>query len=183
MTLKRSVKRISSSAIPRMISVALWEPQFPPVSISIGMKDTRRGMAANAFSYLVMIVPVMMEVNIKIKSHGIRFFACWRTDVSKYVFSLGLMAAIFVISSVASSTITSIASSNVTIPTMRPSWSITGSASRSYFVNSCATCSWSACVYTEMISVSIRSLIGTLSSVVIKSFALTIPTSFLRSVI
>ena len=27
-------------------------------------------------SYLVMIVPVMMEVNIKIKSHGIRFFAC-----------------------------------------------------------------------------------------------------------
>ena len=66
-----------------MIRVELWEPQFPPVSISIGINDTRSGIAANAFSYFVMIVPVMIDVNIRIRSHGIRFLAWANTDVSK----------------------------------------------------------------------------------------------------
>ena len=82
-TRKKSWNRISSSAIPRMTSVELWEPQFPPVSISIGMKETSSGMAANAFSYFVIIVPVMIEENIKISSHGILRFAWENAEVSK----------------------------------------------------------------------------------------------------
>ena len=66
-----------------MISVALWEPQFPPVSMSMGMKDTRIGTAAKASSYLVMIVPVMVAENIRISSHTIRCRACSNTDISK----------------------------------------------------------------------------------------------------
>ena len=42
---------ISERASPRMTSVELCEPQFPPVSINIGIKDTRSGIAANASSY------------------------------------------------------------------------------------------------------------------------------------
>ena len=49
-TLKISRKVMSPSAIPRIISVELCEPQLPPVSISIGIKDTKIGTAANAFS-------------------------------------------------------------------------------------------------------------------------------------
>ena len=51
------------------------EPQFPPVSISMGMKDTSRGIAAKASSYFVMIVPVMVAENIRIRSHTIRCLA------------------------------------------------------------------------------------------------------------
>lgn len=82
-TRKISRKWIWERAIPRMIRVELCEPQFPPVSISIGMNETRRGIAANAFSYFVMIVPVMIEVNIRMSSQGILFFACVKTEVSK----------------------------------------------------------------------------------------------------
>ena len=80
-TLKISVTAISPTAIPRMIMVLLWLPQFPPVSINIGTKLTRRGTAANAFSYFNRIPPVMVLESIKIKSQGIRFFASWNTPV------------------------------------------------------------------------------------------------------
>ena len=50
MTLNMSPKCISSRAIPRIIKVELWDPQFPPVSISMGMKETRRGTAEKASS-------------------------------------------------------------------------------------------------------------------------------------
>jgi len=66
-----------------MTSVELCEPQFPPVSINIGIKDTRSGIAANASSYFVMIVPVIMEVSIRMRSHGILFFAWAKVDVLK----------------------------------------------------------------------------------------------------
>ena len=49
-TRKMSLNLISSRASPRMIRVELCEPQLPPVSISIGINDTRSGTAANAFS-------------------------------------------------------------------------------------------------------------------------------------
>lgn len=74
-TRKMSEKCISSTAMPRMIKVELCEPQFPPVSISMGIKDTKSGIVAKAFSYLLIMLPVIIEVNIKTKSHGIRLAA------------------------------------------------------------------------------------------------------------
>ena len=49
-TLRASAGLISSIARPRIIRARLCAPQLPPVSMSIGMKATRRGTASNAFS-------------------------------------------------------------------------------------------------------------------------------------
>ncbi len=49
-TRKKSLNPISSTAKPRMIKVELCEPQFPPVSMSIGIKDTKIGTAEKASS-------------------------------------------------------------------------------------------------------------------------------------
>ena len=49
-TLNMSENSISPTASPRMISVELWEPQFPPVPMSIGINVIRTGIAAIAFS-------------------------------------------------------------------------------------------------------------------------------------
>ena len=81
--LKKSVKCISFNAIPRIIIVDVCAPQFPPVSINIGIKDTSNGIAANAFSYSVIILPVKVADSINNSSHIIRFFACWNTEVLK----------------------------------------------------------------------------------------------------
>ena len=105
------------------------------------MKETRSGIAAKAFSYFVIMLPVIMDENIRTSNHGILLLAWAKEEVSKYVFSLGATAAIFVISSVASSITTSMASSTVTMPTSLLSVSITGSARRSYFLKSPATSS------------------------------------------
>ena len=83
MTRKISLNRISPRAIPRMISVALWEPQFQPVSMSIGIKDTSSGIAAKASSYLVIMVPVIVAENIRIRSQTMRCLAWSNTDMSK----------------------------------------------------------------------------------------------------
>ena len=75
--------RISSRASPRITSVALWEPQFPPVSISMGRKATSRGTAEMASSYRVMIEPVMAADSIKISSHTTRWRACSQAEAAK----------------------------------------------------------------------------------------------------
>ena len=72
-------------------------------------------------------VPYVVETSIGVD----RMYGC----------SDGSIAAIFSISSVASSSMTSHASSNVTMPTSRFSVSTTGSARKSYFENICATTS------------------------------------------
>ena len=65
----------SPTAIPRIIIVLAWLPEFPPVSISMGTNVTSSGMAANAFSYFRRIPPVTMLLTIRIISQGRRFFA------------------------------------------------------------------------------------------------------------
>ena len=45
-TLKKSVKWISSTESPRIIKVELCEPQLPPVPISMGINDTNKGIKA-----------------------------------------------------------------------------------------------------------------------------------------
>lgn len=81
--LKKSEKWISSKARPRMIIVEVCAPQFPPVSINIGIKETNNGMVANAFSYSVIIAPVKVADNINNSNQRIRFLACFKTDVLK----------------------------------------------------------------------------------------------------
>ena len=81
--LNTSFTSSSSVARPLIINVELCEPQLPPVSISIGKNATNKGTAANAFSYFVMIVPVIADESINISNHTILFFACLNTDVSK----------------------------------------------------------------------------------------------------
>ena len=67
------------------------------------------------------------------------------------------MAAIFSMSSVVSSSMTSMASSKVTMPTSRSSPSTTGTAGRSYLENTWATSSLSSWVWTETTLVSMMS--------------------------
>ena len=80
-TLNTSFSFISSVASPRIISVELCEPQFPPVPIIIGINATNIGTAANAFSYCVNILPVNAADNININNHKILLLACLSTDI------------------------------------------------------------------------------------------------------
>ena len=50
-----------------------WEPQLPPVSISMGMKAVRAGSNARALSKEEMIMPVKVADTISSISQGIRF--------------------------------------------------------------------------------------------------------------
>ena len=49
-TFRTSDSSMSPTAMPRMIMVLAWLPQFPPVSMSIGIKVTRIGMTSKAAS-------------------------------------------------------------------------------------------------------------------------------------
>ena len=66
------------------------------------------------------------------------------------------MAAIFAMSSLASSSMMSMASSTVMMPTRRPSPSTTGSEEKSYFDMVCTALSWSSLVVTLMTLGDIR---------------------------
>ena len=112
--------------------------------MSIGINATSAGKAVSADSNELIMLPVKVADTISKSSHGILFSHMLKTPVFKYGLSFGVIAAIFSISSVASSSMTSIASSTVTIPTSLPSLSTTGSASTSYFENVCATISLSS---------------------------------------
>ena len=146
-TFRISAGSTSPTAIPRMIIVLAWLPEFPPVSINIGINVTKSGITEKAFSYFNKIPPVTILLNIRIISHGIRFLASWNTPVFRYGFSLGSIAAIFSKSSVASCSMTSMTSSTVMMPTRRSSPSTTGKLRRLYSLNVSTTFSWSSVVY------------------------------------
>ena len=130
-TFPRSENSISFSEIPRITDTLDWEPQFPPVSISMGIYAVSTVTAANASSNPAIICPVNVADTISSNSHGIRERNVSKTPVLRYGLSDGRIAAIFSISSVVSSCNTSIASSTVTMPTRRSSLSTTGSARKS----------------------------------------------------
>ena len=67
----RSEKSISPRLSARMTVTEDWEPELPPVSISIGMNAVSTTWAARAFSKLVMISPVKVADTIRRASHGI----------------------------------------------------------------------------------------------------------------
>ena len=56
----------------RMIVTEAWEPELPPVSISIGMKAVSTTCAARALSKPVMMSPVKVAEIISSASHGMR---------------------------------------------------------------------------------------------------------------
>jgi len=49
-TVKVFLKRISPRAIPRITRAEDWQPELPPVSISMGIKAIRTGRTVNASS-------------------------------------------------------------------------------------------------------------------------------------
>ena len=67
--------------MPRITRVLDWLPAFPPVSVSMGMKVTSRGMAAKAASYWPRMPPVIMPEIISTSSHTIRCRARVKTPV------------------------------------------------------------------------------------------------------
>ena len=82
-TRKMSLNSISPTAIPRITSVELWDPQFPPVPISIGINVIRTGITAIALSYRPNISPVTVADNIRSINQRLLFLACRNTEVPK----------------------------------------------------------------------------------------------------
>ena len=157
----------------------LWPPELPPVSISMGMKFVSTMLAAKAPSKEASIPLVNVADIIRNRSQGTRLRQVANTPVFIYGLSDGAIAAIFSISSVASSWITSMASSTVTMPTSRPSASTTGRARKSYLLRALAASSWSVWVLTYFILVSIILRMTSSFFASSKSFTVTIPRSFL----
>ena len=73
--LKISVIFSSFNAKPLMTVIEACEPAFPPVSISIGIKEINAGVTVNASSNSVIMNPVMIADNIKTNNQTTRFFA------------------------------------------------------------------------------------------------------------
>ena len=120
--------------------------------------------ALSASSKRAMIWPVNVAETIRSSSQGIRDLYVSQTLVLRYGLSVGSIAAIFSISSVVSSSMTSMASSTVMMPTRRSSLSTTGRAMKLYFEKVCATSSLSSSVETEMTCVSMISSMVSSSS-------------------
>ena len=97
-----------------------------------------------------MIAPVKVAEIMRRSSQGILFLYVSKMPTRKYGLSVGMIAAIFSISSVASSSRISTTSSMVMIPTRRFSLSTTGMAVKSYFLNIFAASSWSVRVLMLM---------------------------------
>ena len=71
-TATRSEKSISSRDRARITATDDWEPEFPPVPESMGMKEVSTTQAARALSKLVMMMPVKVAESISSISQGMR---------------------------------------------------------------------------------------------------------------
>ena len=71
MTFSRSLNSSSPRDSARITVTEDWDPELPPVSISIGIKAVRQTMAASFSSKLVRIRPVKVAETISRDSHGI----------------------------------------------------------------------------------------------------------------
>lgn len=60
------------------------EPEFPPVSISMGMKEVKITMPASTLSKCEMMDPVNVAEIMSSSSHGTRFFASVHTLDLRY---------------------------------------------------------------------------------------------------
>ena len=73
MTETRSENSNSPRERERITVTDAWEPELPPVSINIGIKEVKTTCAANAFSKREMIIPVNVAETMRSSSQGILF--------------------------------------------------------------------------------------------------------------
>ena len=73
MTLGRSENSSSPRLRARMTVTEAWEPELPPVSMSMGMNDVKTTWAASAFSKPLMIMPVNVAEIMRSESQGMRW--------------------------------------------------------------------------------------------------------------
>ena len=130
-TRSQSPSSTSPSAMLRMMVTEVWLPELPAEPVSIGMNAVSTTAPASTDSKLVMIVEDSVAEIIMIISHGRRCATRCMTPASMYSSSEGIMAAIFLMSSVFSSVMTSTISSMVMMPTSRFSLSVTAMEVRS----------------------------------------------------
>ena len=71
-TFSRSENSISFRLRPRITVTDAWEPQLPPVSMSMGMKPVSTTQALRASSKEEMMIPVKVADTISSRSQGIR---------------------------------------------------------------------------------------------------------------
>ena len=71
----------SSRLRERMTVTEDWEPQLPPVSISMGINETSSGSVAIAASKCSSIAPVTIAESMRTRSQMIRFFAREKTGI------------------------------------------------------------------------------------------------------
>ena len=179
-TFAASAGSMSPTAIPRMISVAAWLPVFPPVPMRSGKYDTSTITDESMSSNWAIIAPVTMSDTERNMSQGILVFTWERTLMSRYSVSVSSrIPAIRSKSSVFSSSITSMISSTVIMPTSLSSLSTTGIARKSYFLNTSETSSWSSYTLTLTKSSSMISPTIKLSSAITRARRDMIPINFL----
>lgn len=135
MTRRMSGNSISRSEMPRMMVTDDCEPEFPPVPMSMGINALKHKSALSFDSKWARMMPVKVEESINMRSHITRDLQMSQTEFLRYGRPDGVIAAIFPMSSVVSSSKTSSASSTVMMPTRRDSVSTTGRAMKSYRLN------------------------------------------------
>lgn len=82
-TFQMSLNSTSPRDRARMTVTEDWEPEFPPVSINIGIKAVRMTWTARAVSKCVMIRPVKVALTMRIISHGILCLKSSRGEVRR----------------------------------------------------------------------------------------------------
>ena len=131
MTASMSLGSVSPMDRLRITAVELWEPELPPVPISIGIKPVSTANLLSASSKWVIIMLVNVADSMRNISQGIRRFQSSPTVAREYGVSEGETPLMRSKSSVVSSSSTSMTSSTVTMPTSLSSLSTTGMARRS----------------------------------------------------
>ena len=143
-------------AIPWITKASVWEAEFPPIPVIIGL------IAANATTFEIVssksatVAEARKAVTRLIINQGKRFLS----DSLKGppISSLSWTPPIRKISSWYSSCKTSTISSIVMIPSNTCRWLTTGTTDKLYLAESCATSSWSTSGVTLTIWVFINSL-------------------------
>jgi hypothetical protein len=171
---------------PRAKTVEDCVPTLPPMSIIKGMNIATAALDINASSKPPMTSPARNPAARVMTRKGRRTFHIFhilpltRTSLRSNSEPDTLARPAWLkMSSVVSSSMMSIASSTVMIPTMRFSLSTTGIESKSSFCNSLAASSWSLSVDTLVKLVCIIVSIFVSMSAKNKSRSVTTPSSFL----
>ena len=79
--MRMSLGSVSPRLRLRMTAVELWEPELPPVPISMGMKPVSTAQLASASSKPVIIMLVKVADNMRNISQGILRFHISSTPV------------------------------------------------------------------------------------------------------